>query len=137
MPEQLLYEVQIASSLVNDCCRRVPERVEPSGSASARNPKMVEDGIKDISPQNVGVKRRTVFLTEDEVLRRIVIGVLLLGDKRTQERGPEVDCSDAPLRLGRNQLSLPKSVPDLQGLRYKIEIFPLQTQEVARHTNNY
>src|SRR6185437_15945778 len=96
------------------------------------NPKTVQYGIKHISPQNIGVKRRTVVFTENEVLRRVMVGVLLLGDKRTQERGPEVDRSDAPLRLWRNQLSLPKGVPDLQGLRCKIDVFPLQTQQLSQ-----
>src|SRR5690348_2542866 len=132
MPEQLLYELQIPSLLVDNSRCRMAEGVKSRSSGTARDSEAVQNRIKHVSPQNIGVKERTVFFTEDEVVRHIVIGVLLLGDKRGQEHGSKMDSADAALRFRRHQLSFPKGVPDLQCLRCKIDVFPLKTQQLSQ-----
>src|SRR5579864_518586 len=131
MPEQLLYELQVPCLLVDDGRCRVSERVKSRRSGTARHSETIQHWIKDISPQNIGVKRRTVFLTEDEILRSSVVGVLFLQKQRTKQRGSEVDDPDAPLRFRQNQLAFPEGLPDFQCLRFKIDMLPLDTQQFS------
>jgi len=73
VPEQFLYELQVACFLVNNRSGGVPEGVEAGSPAAASNSEAIECRIENIAPQNIRVQRRTVLFAEDEVLGTVLI----------------------------------------------------------------
>ena len=86
VPEQLLNQLQISSSLVDDSCGRVTECVEPCGSAHASDSEAIQRWVEHVTSEHVGVKRRTVLFAEDEIVSAVVICVLFLSQQCSQKR---------------------------------------------------
>src|SRR5690348_15396622 len=101
--------------------------METSRARYARDSQSVEHRVEHITAKNVRVKRVTIRLAEHEVLWVAERRLLSLLSKGTQQAWPEVDRSDAPLGLGRQDLAFPKGLPDLELLCVKINVLPLES----------
>lgn len=85
----------------------MPERLKPRHSRSPDNAHAVEGGIEHILTKHVRIERGFVSLAENEILWLVMVGALLMLQKRPCQTESEWNGSDAPGCLRSDELPLP------------------------------